>query len=344
MSVRFATPDEISHWNELIIKNPDGGNVFSSYEYSQQKLQGGYKVHYLIVGKLAVTVLEKNTPPLGKLWYLPKGPNVTSSKELLSILKELVPFARKKSVFAVRIETELPRSEQPTLTRHGLKKAAPIIPNPSTITLSISPKLDELLMNLPQKGRHAIRRAERDGVTIELVKATEKNCRTMYKLLSETAEGQFGIRSYNYYKTFWQRFEESGLGQLFFATYEGKVVAGAYAMVYGKKSTYKDGASIRKRTAYGASHLLQWHVIEWAKSKGATLHDFCGSPPSEEIDNTSHPHYGIGRFKSSFSKHVVDYIGCYDLVIKPIAYKAWTRLGERVYRHYYHKRTKDYYY
>lgn len=344
MSVRFATPDEISHWNQLIIKNPDGGNVFSSYEYSQQKLQGGYIVHYLIVGKLAVTVLEKNTPPLGKLWYLPKGPNVTTSKELFSILKELEPFARKKGVFAVRIETELPRSEQPTLTRHGLKKAAPIIPNPSTITLSISPNLDELLMNLPQKGRHAIRRAERDGVTIELVKATDKNCRTMYKLLSETAEGQFGIRSYNYYKTFWQRFEDSGLGQLFFAMYEGKVVAGAYAMVYGKKSTYKDGASIRKRTAYGASHLLQWRVIEWAKSKGATLHDFCGSPPSDEIDNTSHPHYGIGRFKSSFSKHVVDYIGCYDLVIKPIAYKAWTRLGERVYRHYYYKRTQDYYY
>jgi lipid II:glycine glycyltransferase (peptidoglycan interpeptide bridge formation enzyme) len=320
MTARLATKDEIARWNELIIANPDGGNVFSSYGYAQQKLLGGY------------------------LWYLPKGPNVTSSKALFAVLKELEPFARERGVFAVRIETELSRSEQPTLTRHGLRKAAPIIPNPSTITLSISPKLDELLMNLPQKGRHAIRRAERDGVTIERVKATDKNCKIMYKLLSETAEGQFGIRSYNYYKTFWQRFEESGLGQLFFAYYDGKVVAGAYAMVYGKKSTYKDGASTRKRTAYGASHLLQWRVIEWAKSKGATLHDFCGSPPSDEIDNTTHPHYGIGRFKSSFSKQVIDFIGCYDLVLKPASYKIWTRIGERVYRHYYYKRTKDYYY
>lgn len=344
MTARFATPEEVSVWDELIIANPDGGNVFSSREYADQKKLGEYRVHLIMVDDLAVTVLEKNTPPLGKFWYLPKGPNVTTSKALLKVLKELEPFAKKRGVFAVRIETELPRSEQPTLTRHGLRKAAPIIPNPSTITLSISPKLDEILMNLPQKGRHAIRRAERDGVTIELVEATEKNCKIMYKLWTETAEGRFGIRSYNYYKTFWQRFEKAGLGQLFFAYYEGKVVAGAYAMVFGKKSTYKDGASVRKRSVYGASHLLQWHVIEWAKSKGALIHDFCGSPPSEEIDNTAHPHYGIGRFKSSFSRNVVDFIGCYDFIIRPTQYLAWTKIGERVYRHYYYKRTKDYYY
>ncbi|HEY8992818.1 MAG TPA: peptidoglycan bridge formation glycyltransferase FemA/FemB family protein [Candidatus Microsaccharimonas sp.] len=344
MSVRFATSEEISRWDSFILTNPDGGNVFSSYEYAQQKETGGYKHRFFFINHLAVTVLEKNTPPLGKLWYLPKGPNVTSSKALFDALKVLEPFAKKRGVFAVRIETELPRTQQPTLSRHGLKKAAPIIPNPSTITLDLSPKLGDILMSLPQKGRHAIRRAERDGVTVEQVPATDKNCHTMYKLLSETAEGQFGIRSYNYYKTFWQQFEKAGYGQLFFASFEGKVVAGAYAMVYGSKSTYKDGASVRKRTAYGASHFLQWNVIEWAKERGALIHDFCGSPPSDELNNPDHPHYGIGQFKTAFNKTVTDYIGCYDLVISPVRYKAWTKLGERVYRHFYFKRTKDYYY
>jgi lipid II:glycine glycyltransferase (peptidoglycan interpeptide bridge formation enzyme) len=199
-------------------------------------------------------------------------------------------------------------------------------------------------MSLPQKGRHAIRRAERDGVTIELAPATEKNCKKMYQLLSETAEGQFGIRSYNYYKKFWQHFEAAGLGQLFFASFEGKIVAGAYAMTFGKKSTYKDGASVRKRTAYGASHLMQWKVIEWAKSRGVQIHDFCGAPPSDELDNRDHPLHGVGQFKTAFNRNVTDYVGCYDLVISPLRYKAWSKLGERVYRHYYYKRTKDYYY
>lgn len=344
MTARYATPEEITKWDSLIIANPDSGNVFSSFEYSEVKKLTKYTPRFIICGDLAITILEKQTPPLGKLWYLPKGPNVTSSKELFDTLKALKPLATKAGVFAIRVETELNRSCRPTLERHGLKKAAAIIPNPSTITLDISSSLEKVLAALPQKGRHAIRRAERDGVTITSVKTTDTNCKKMYGLLSKTAEGQFGIRSYKYYKEFWQSFEKAGLGQLFFAHFEGKVVAGAYAIVFGTKSTYKDGASVRERTAYGASHLLQWHVTEWAKSRGASLHDFCGSPPSEEINNHEHPHHGVGMFKTAFNKSITDYIGCYDYVISVPRYKIWENIGERIYRRLYFQRTKDYYY
>jgi lipid II:glycine glycyltransferase (peptidoglycan interpeptide bridge formation enzyme) len=200
------------------------------------------------------------------------------------------------------------------------------------------------MTNLPQKGRHAIRRAERDGVVVEQVVSTDNNCKIMYELLAETAKGQFGIRSFEYFRTFWQRFESAGYGQLFFAYFDGQVVAGAYAMAFGTKSTYKDGASIRKRTAYGASHLLQWRVIEWAKSRGVKIHDFCGSPPSDEIDNPDHPHYGIGLFKTAFNKTVTDYIGCYDLIINPTKYKIWIKLVEKVaIRLHYYKHHDSYF-
>ena len=344
MTARYATDEEIAKWNSLVLKNPDGGNVFSSHEYSEIKKLTNYTPKYIIANKVAVTVLEKTTAPLGVLWYLPKGPGVTSTKQLFDLLKVLKPLAKKAGAFAIRVESEIERSSCATLERHGMKKAAPIIPNPSTITIDISRELDEILTGLPQKGRHAIRRAERDGVTVKKVPVTEENTQLMYNLLAETAEGQFGIRSYNYYKEFWKTFSKAGLGQLFFAYFEGQVVAGAYAMTFGKKSTYKDGASIRQRTAYGASHLLQWNVIEWAKSEGALVHDFCGSPPSDEIGNSDHPHYGVGLFKLSFSKDVSDFIGCYDYILSPIRYKAWTKLGERVHRRLYYQRTNDYYY
>ncbi|TAL14664.1 peptidoglycan bridge formation glycyltransferase FemA/FemB family protein [Patescibacteria group bacterium] len=344
MTTRFATDEEIANWDSHILAGPDGGNVFASFEYAEQKKSGGYTPLFLFVGNMAVMVHEKNALPLGKLWYLPKGPEVTSTKELFAILKDLKTFAAKHSVFAIRIEPELPRTTQPTLARHGLLPARPIIPNPSTITLDISPSLDDILMSLPQKGRHAIRRAERDGVTVELVQATDKNCLALYKLLAVTAEGQFGIRSYEYYRSFWQRFEKADLGQIFFAYVDGKIVAGAFAMVFGTKSTYLVGASIRKRTVYGASHLLQWHVIQWAKSKGSLLHDFCGSPPSDEINNPDHPHHGIGQFKTAFNKTVTDYVGCYDLVIRPIQYKAWTLAGERIVRRLHYYKHHDSYY
>jgi len=344
MIARYATPEEINSWDALILANPDGGNIFSSAEYAEIKKLTNYTTRFVIVGNIAITVLEKQTAPLGKLWYLPKGPNVSTAKELFDVLKALKPLAKKAGAFVIRIETELNRTCQPTLERHGLKKAAAIIPNPSTITLDISASLEKVLETLPQKGRHAIRRAERDGVKVTSVKATDENCQKMYELLSQTAKGQFGIRSYSYYKEFWQLFEKAELGQLFFAHFEGKIVAGAYAMTYGTKSTYKDGASVRERTAYGASHLLQWKVIEWAKSRGVTLHDFCGSPPSDEINDPNHPHHGVGMFKTAFNKEITDYIGCYDAVISTTNYKVWKKIGERIHRHLYYKRTKDYYY
>jgi lipid II:glycine glycyltransferase (peptidoglycan interpeptide bridge formation enzyme) len=165
---------------------------------------------------------------------------------------------------------------------------------------------------------------------VQRIESNDENCRQMYNLLAATAEGSFRIRHYDYYKTFWQRYAQADQGQLFFAYVDGKIVAGAYAVVFGAKSTYKDGASIRERTVYGASHLLQWHVITWAKEKGSVTHDFCGSPPSSEIKNPEHPHYGIGRFKTSFNKEVTDYIGAWDIVIRPTAYKIWTKIGERI--------------
>lgn len=344
MVVRFASKTEIENWNNLIIANPDKGNVFASYEFAVQKETGGYKAHFLIVDKLAVTVLEKKFPLLGKLWYLPKGPGVLSAKELFLVLESLKSFAKKHGVFAIRVEPELSRTLQPTLARHGLHKTRPIIPNPSTITLDISKSLDDVLIGLPQKSRHAIRRAERDGVTVKLVKPDDNNCQIMFNLLAETAKGQFGIRSYDYYRTFWQRFSDAGYGQMFFAYFDGQVVAGAYAMVYGTKSTYKDGASIRKKVVYGASHYLQWQVIKWAKSRGAEIHDFCGSPPSDEINNPDHKHYGVGLFKLSFNKTVTDYVGCYDYVILPNKYKIWIKFAEKVaHRVHYYKYHDSYF-
>lgn len=344
MSVRFATSEEIAIWDTFIVQQPDGGVVFASKTYAEIKKLTHYVPRFVFVNETPVTILEKRTFPLGRLWYVPKGPNVTSVDALFSVLKPLQIFAKQHGVFVVKIETELDRANEPALQKQGFVKAQAIIPNPSTITLDISTPADQLLLTLPQKGRHAIRRAERDGVTVQRVATTEENCRIMYQLLKDTAEGQFGIRSYTYYRTFWQSFSKANEGQLFFAYFEGAVVAGAYAMVYGKKSTYKDGASVRKRTAYGASHLLQWHVIQWAQENGSLLHDFCGSPPSDQLHNSDHPHYGVGLFKQSLSKHVVDYIGCYDVIIHPLSYRLWKKGVERIYRSLYHRLTKDYYY
>lgn len=342
MTIRFANADETDNWNILILANPDGGNVLQGREFTEQKGSDGWTPRFVLADSLAITILEKSIFGLGKLWYIPKGPGVATLRELDELLPSLKKFAEEKGVFAVKIEPELIKKDETlvSLMKLGLVKVRPIQPNFSTVLLDISDDLDTVMSHLNQKSRYAIKRAERDGVTVQPVEATDTNCQAMYTLLAETAAGSFGIRHYDYYKQFWQRYQQAGLGQLFFAYAGGDIVAGAFGIAFGKKGTYKDGASVRKRTVYGASHLLQWRMIEWMKSKGVEVHDLCGAPPSDQINDPDHPHYGIGRFKTSFNKEVTDYIGAYDIVIKPFAYKLWRKFGERIiirlytYRHH----------
>ena len=134
------------------------------------------------------------------------------------------------------------------------------------------------------------------------------------------------------------------MASLFFAYVDDQLVAGAFAMVQGTKSMYKDGASTRERTVYGASHLLQWEVIKWAKSKGSTEHDLAGVPPIDQIKNPDHPFYGMGRFKTSFNKTVTQYVGAYDIPVRSLKAKLWNRLVEKVVRRLYFKRHHESFY
>jgi lipid II:glycine glycyltransferase (peptidoglycan interpeptide bridge formation enzyme) len=335
MDIRFATTAEVDQWNSKILANPDGGNVFQGDEFAEQKKLTGWAPRFIIAGDVSITMHEKSVFGLGKLWYAPKGPGVSSPVQLGDMLPALQAFAAQNDVFAIKVEPEITKSDDAlqALTSLGLVPVAPIQPNSSTILLDISPDIDTVLASLNQKGRHAILRAARDGVTVEAAEPNEENCKLFYQLLQETAAAQGfsdSIRGYEYYRKFWQRYALAGLGKLFFASYNGQIIAGAFALVFGEKSTYKDGASRRVEGTYGVTHLLQWHIIRWAKEQGATQHDLCGTPPSDQINDESHPHYGVGKFKTNFNKQVTDYVGAFDLPVKPRQYGWWVQFGERL--------------
>lgn len=343
MSVQPATPEQIESWNQHVTANPDGGNILQGKEFIDQKVAGGWIPRYLFVDERAVVAIEKSIPLLGKVWYMPKGPSTTSVDDLAKLVTNLSKYARSHGVFTIKIEPEL--DYQTDLSALHLIPTAPVQLNYATVYVDLSPSVNDILANLNQKGRHAIRRAERDGVTVEAVPATDENCQRMYELFKETAQGAgFVIRPPEYYQNFYRAYENQGNGQLFFAYFEDKLVAGAFAMVQGSKSMYKDGASIRERTAYGASHLLQWHVIQWAKSKGSLSHDLAGVPPIKDLKNPDHPFYGLARFKTSFNKQATQYVGAFEIPVVGWKAKFWHRYGEKIVRRLYLKRYGQSYY
>lgn len=345
MPIHSLNPVPASGWNSRITANPDGGNILQSYEFLEQKSQAGWKIHYLDISGRAVGVMEKSIPLFGKIWYVPKGPSTTSPDDLSSLLDELVPYAKSQGAVSIKIEPELPHDTDmsPLKERFGLMKTTPIQYNYATVLVDLSPSLEDIMKSFNQKGRHAIRRAERDGVVVKRVEPTDENCRIMYDMLRATGEGAgFAIRSYEYYRNFYQAYGDNG--GLFIAYFEDQPVAGGFAMVLGTKSMYKDGASVRQRPAYGTSHLLQWHIIQWAKSKGSLRHDLAGAPPIARVHDQSHPFYAIGKFKRQFSDEITEYVGAYDIPVINWKTKLWHAYLEKIVRKLYFMRYHESWY
>jgi len=345
MTVRFAQKKEIDNWNNLIITNPDGGDIFQTAQFANVKSLNNWTPRYIVLDNLYVLVLERRVPFLGAFWYVPKGPGVSDVSTLKKILPDLIQIAKSNSVFTVKIEPEFILSAEITKKMHklGLSNSKPV-QAANTVIVDLSKTLDEIIANFSSKARGNIRAAEKAGVISEIVPATDENCTLFYEMMSQTINGRSHVRSYEYFRDFWQSHDQAGTGLFMFAKADGKVVSMDFIMTIGKKAARKDAASTRDHSIRGASAFLELEAIKYLKEKGVTAYDLYGAPPSDQIKNPDHPYFGFGTFKVGFNPEITDYIGCYDLIIKPFQYKIWQKYGERIAKRVYRYLHNDLYY
>lgn len=353
-TARFATTQEQADWDAHVTANPNGGNLLQSASFAEVKSHHGWKPLQVVFESSEYTtynlILEKNIPVLGKLWYLIKGPDVADPTDVPAVLeacRDLIINGGHK-VFAVKIEPDIEASDEVSelFTRAGLVKSFELQPNDHTAILDTSPEPNQLLRNLHSRGRNAVRRAIREGVEVHRVEPTEENLRIMYRLMS-SVEDRSGVklRSFAYYQRFWNNFAAAGQGRLYFVYEDGEPSVGAFVINYGRKGTYKDGGSTSGRSQYGDSHLVQWTAINDLKSEFEILeYDFCGTPPKDQLKDTSHRIHGLGLFKTSFTKTVTDFTGCWDQVVSTGRYRLWSVIGERVARQIYWRRHQQPFY
>ena len=64
----------------------------------------------------------------------------------------------------------------------------------------------------------------------------------------------------------------------------------------------------------------------------------------DRLKDKDHPQYGLGMFKTSFTKTVTDFAGCYDAVVRPRTYRVWQAMGERVARQIHWRRHRQPFY
>lgn len=359
-TARFATAEEIENWDELVTANPNGGNMLQSAAYAAVKNGSGWKVLFLVLESGGIAsynlMLERSFPVLGRLWYLIKGPDLavntaaTPGADLVAALEACKALARtaKLRVFTIKVEPDIVDSEElrDELARLGLVKAPNIQSNDSTALLDISADTETVLKAISSRARNAVRRAEREGCEVVRQEPSPETYRALYDLMADTvnAKGSMPLRSYEYYTRFWDEFCSRGQGNFFFAYEDGKPSVGAFVINYGSKATYKDGGSVQNRKQYGDSHLVQWTAIQRMQELGCREYDFCGTPPAARIKDKTHNLHGMGMFKTSFTKTVTDFVGCYDYILSPLRHRLWVQGGEKVFRRIETARTGQQFY
>lgn len=345
MSVRFASQTEIDKWDDLIITNPDGGDIFQTKEFLQIKQSNNWNPLYVNANNIYISILERKIPSLGNFWYVPKGPGITSTTELDKLLPELRNFAKKHNVFTIKLEPEL--LNDPDIINHlnklGLRKSK-AVQAANTIIVDISKSMEEITASFSSKTRGNIRAAQKANITTGVVPITDDNCVIFYNMMAKTINGRSHLRKYEYFKKYWQSYYQAGIGLFIFAKSENEIISVDFITIIGTKAARKDAASKRDHPVRGASALLELETIKYLKDKGIKEYDLYGCPPSDQIKNPNHPFYGFGTFKVGFNSHVTDYVGCYDLVLKPLVYKIWEQYGERVARRLHYQKHQDLYY
>lgn len=353
-TARFATAEEIENWDKHVTANPNGGNMLQSAAYASVKNGSGWKVRFLVLespGNSSYNlVLEKSFPVLGRLWYLIKGPDLADAADLGPVLESVAAFVRgrKLNVFTIKVEPDIIDSDevQKELRAANLVKAPNIQSNDSTALLDISGSEEAVFKAISSRARNAIRRAEREGCQVVRQEPGPETYRALYDLMVNTvsAKGSMPLRSYDYYAQFWDEFSNRGQGNFFFTYEDGKPSVGAFVINYGAKATYKDGGSTQNRKQYGDSHLVQWAAIRRMQELGCTEYDFCGTPPAARIKDKTHNLYGMGMFKTSFTKTVTDFVGCHDYVLSPLRHRFWVKGGEKIFRRIETARTGQQFY
>ena len=182
---------------------------------------------------------------------------------------------------------------------------------------------EELLATFSQEWRRNIKKAEKSEVKVR--QANFSDLETFHTLYKETAKrDKFTPRPLNYFKQMWKSLNENSNNlaemRLYIAKQENICHAACLWVRVGKHVWYTYGASSTSGRELRPSNAIQWQMMRDARDAGASIYDMRGIAATL---NEKSPLFGLLRFKIGTGGKVIQYVGEWDFVLKPLIYKAF---------------------
>ncbi len=301
----------------------------NAYGWGQVRAVDNWQPIYLVAereGKFtgAMMVLEKKIPfTLFTILYSPKGPvwDYEDNETLKGLIGKVKEIAKKKNSIFLRIDPNIQESfineNQDMLVSQGfihLDQRWTYWTSPrdvSRIDLTRVNAVEDLFNLLDRDTRRCIRKAAKEGVSIEAA-TTEEELKTFFRIFKEfSINKRFMSRDYEYQKCLWDTYVASGRGRLFLAKYQGEIIGGLICIMFGGKCLAMHMGTPYKYQKLQTYYAYVWESIKWAKEEGCSWYSFrgVGTTPTQEY------------FKNKFLPQVVSLVGYYDLPFNPVLYK-----------------------
>lgn len=235
-------------------------------------------------------------------------------------LEYIKSFAKKENAAYLRIRLhERDSSERHAfLKQYDFRETSLYYQAETTRILDVSTEPDTLFSQMDKQTRYDIRRAERDGVTIEIaIQLSGDNFQYFLELYHHMVVRQ-GYVGYTdlYLQKQYHSFVERGQASIYLAQYQGEYVAGAIVFKYGDTVTYHHAASVSVAKLSPAS-LIIWNIIKDARDNGYHYVDLFGvAPPGTRYASRM----GLTKFKEGFGGEEFHWLRTHDLVLKPVQY------------------------
>ena len=253
--------------------------------------------------------------------YCPKS-KIPSAQDMKAIKKE----ALKQKAIMVKFEPNVMADSKFSMKMIGLVKGRSLFTRFS-FWLDLTKTESELLAGMKSKTRYNVRLAEKKGVRV-VEDSSNKGFEDYWRLMEETTNRQaFYAHNKAYHQKMWQVMRKAGQAHLFKAVYKGKVLSAWIVFIFNGVLYYPYGASSREHRDLMANNLLAWEVIKFGKEKGCKRFDMWGS--LGKSPNKNDPWYGFHKFKEGYGGDLVEFVGSWDLVVRPVLYWLY-RLGEGV--------------
>jgi lipid II:glycine glycyltransferase (peptidoglycan interpeptide bridge formation enzyme) len=287
--------------------------LLQSWAWGEVQARSGWRVErlHLRSGQASVQVRGHG----GLAWaYVPRGPVPPAGK----LLDELAEWARDRRLARLRLDPETGRELAAALEHRGFRRVAQVQP-PHTQIVTLADD-DSLLASFKPKWRYNVRLADRRGVEVSAGDEVEELAR---QAGATAAREGISLPSAAYYRLLQQTLDWC---RIYVAKVAGEPVAAILVAAYDGRAYYLFGGSNGRHRDAMPNHALHWRAMRDARDSGCTDYDLWGVPAPDAAAGDAWA--GIGRFKEGFGGRRVEYVGTWELVLRPLGNRVGTLIDK----------------